>query len=141
MELIQIKTLVDITNTRVNRPNQGTQLALDQNKNFITLMQCVEIRSIVTYDMPPTVETVDVKGMGFGSEYKGKHKVWTFAIRTDRDGVYIDPEGNPIGKLVSDLNNVPVIKSLTETINIDRAIFDCVDALSKNTIITALSGN
>jgi hypothetical protein len=141
MELIQIKTLVDITNTRVTRPNQGTQLALDQNKNFITLMQCIEIRSIVTYDMPPTVETVDVKGMGFGSEYKGKHKVWTFTIRTDRDGVYIDPEGNPVGKLVSDLNNVPVIKSLTETINIDRAIFECADALSKNTIITALLGN
>jgi len=141
MDKIEIKTLVDITNTKVVRSNQGSQLAIDQNKNFITLMQCVEIRSVVSYDNPPKVERVDVKGMGFGSAYKGKHNVWTFSVYTDRDGVYTDERGNAVGFLLEDLHSVPVIKTLTETINIDRAIFDCKDALSKNTIITASSGN
>lgn len=141
MELIEIKTLVDITNTRVVRANQGSQLELDQNKNFITMLQCAEIRSIVSYDTPPTVDTVDVKGLGFGSDFKGKHRVWTITVRTDRDGVYLDDEGNPVGQLINDLNGVPVIRSLTETINIDMAVFECKNAISKNTIITALLNN
>ena len=56
MELIQSKTLIDITNTRVIRERKGTPLAFNQNKNFITLIQCLEIRSIISYDSPPLVE-------------------------------------------------------------------------------------
>lgn len=140
MESIEIRTLVDITNTRVNRPNQGTQLAYDQNRNFITLMQCIELRSIVSYDNPPIVEEVDVKGLGFGTEYKGKHRVWTFKIIPDRTGVYIGPDGGEVSGLVDDIDAVPFIKNLTETINIDRAIFDCMNLSTKNTIIKAHQG-
>ena len=140
METIEIQTLVDITNTRVNRPNQGSQLAYDQNRNFITLMQCVELRSIVSYDNPPTVEEVDVKGLGFGTAYKGNHRVWTFTIIPDRTGVYIGTDGDSVSGLVDDVDAVPFIKNLTESINIDRAIFDCKNSLTKNTIIKAHKG-
>ena len=140
MESIEIRTLVDITNTRVNRPNQGTQLAYDQNRNFVTLMQCIELRSIVSYDNPPLVEEVDVKGLGFGTEYKGKHRVWTFVIIPDRTGVYIGDDGDPVSGLVNDVDSVPFIKNLSETINIDRAIFDCMNLSTKNTIIKAHKG-
>lgn len=140
MESIEIRTLVDITNTRVNRPNQGTQLAYDQNRNFVTLMQCIELRSIVSYDNPPLVEEVDVKGLGFGTEYKGKHRVWTFVIIPDRTGVYIGDDGDPVSGLVNDVDSVPFIKNLSETINIDRAIFDCMNLSTKNTIIKAHQG-
>jgi len=140
MDTIEIRTLVDITNTKVNRPNQGTQLAYDQNRNFITLMQCVELRSIVSFDNPPTVEEVDVKGLGFGTAYKGKHKVWTFVIVPDRTGVYIGTDGDSVSGLVDDVDSVPFIKNLTESINIDRAIFDCKNSLTKNTIIKAHKG-
>ena len=140
MESIEIRTLVDITNTRVNRPNQGTQLAYDQNRNFITLMQCIELRSIVSYDNPPSVEEIDVKRLGFGTEYKGKHRVWTFVIIPDRTGVYIGDDGDPVSGLVNDVDSVPFIKNLLETINIDRAIFDCMNLSTKNTIIKAHQG-
>jgi hypothetical protein len=140
MEIIEIQTLVDITNTKVIRPNQGTQLAYDQNRNFITLLQCIEIRSIVSYNDAPTQSTVDIKGMGFGSNHKGKHAVWTFRIIPDRSGVYQTPDGNIIGALFDDIDRVPIIKNLTETINIDKAIFDCKDTANKNTIITAHLG-
>jgi hypothetical protein len=141
MDIIEIKTLIDITNTRVNRPNQGTQLEVDQQRNFVTLNQCVELRSVVFYNNKPTVETVDVKDLSFGSVYKGKHSVWTFIFNPDRAGVYRDDEGNEIGFLLEDVHGVPVIKNLTETINIDKAIFDLKDSKFKNTIITALPGN
>ena len=141
MDIIEIKTLIDITNTKVNRPNQGTQLEVDQQRNFVTLNQCVELRSVVFYNNKPSCETVDVKDLGFGSVYKGKHKIWTFIFNPDREGVYRDDSGNEIGFLLEDVHGVPVIKNLTETVNIDKAIFDLKDSKFKNTIITALPGN
>jgi hypothetical protein len=140
METIEIKTLLDITNTKVTRPNQGTAQEYDQFRNFTTLMQCIELRCIVTYDDLPTVEEIDVKDMGFGSNFKGKHKVWTFRFRPDRKAAY-DDEENPVGLLVHDIHEIPVIKSLTETINIDKAVFFTYESQHKNTIITAHQGN
>jgi hypothetical protein len=140
MYTFEIKTLVDITNTQVIRPNQGSQLEYDQNRNFITLRQCVELRSIVNYDYRPHVETVDLSETEFGKNYKGKHRVWTFMFTPDRDGVYTDSKGNILGWLIEDLNNVPIIKNLTETVNIDVAVFDCNDSATCNTIIKAYPG-
>lgn len=140
MELIEISTLVDITNTKVIRLNQGSQLEVDQNRNFITLKQCAEIRSVILFDGSPTVEEVDLKGLGFGTNYKGKHKVWTFVFSPDQPDVYSDLNGNSVAELVNDLHNVPIIKNLTESVNISKAIFDCKDPTNKNIIIKALQG-
>lgn len=139
MEVIEIQTLVDITNTRVNRPNQGSQLEYDQNRNFTTLRQCVEIRSIVSFDNPPLIEKKKIDGI-FGSSFKGEHTVWTFKFIPDRVGVYTSEDGNAIGSLIDDIDSVPIIKNLTESVNIDKAIFDCKNTSSKNTIIKAHKG-
>jgi hypothetical protein len=140
MQTIEIKTLIDVTETKVVRLNQGTPIEHDQHRNFVTLKQCIEIRSNITYDFIPTKEVIDVKDMGFGSQYKGKHAVWTFRFRPDLSGVYSDGK-NEIGCLFDDVHGVPVIEKLTETINIDKAIFDLTNNLSKNTIIKTLAGN
>lgn len=139
MDVIEIQTLIDITNTKVIRLSQGSQLELDQQRNFITLTQCVEIRSIVSYNSGPHVEELDIKKLGFGSAFKGKHKVWTFRFETDRESVYQDNDGNPVGGLIEDLHEVPVIKNLSETINIDKAVFDCKDCLLKNTTVRVVN--
>lgn len=138
--VIEILTLVDITRTGVTRPTQGTQMQIDQNRNFTTLCQCIELRSIMSYTDLPTSVVQDIKGMGFGSVYRGKQRVWTFRFLPDRTGVYKDDKGNDIGLLLSDLHAVPIIKNLTESINIDVAIFDLKDSKTKNTIIKALPG-
>lgn len=138
--VIEISTLIDVTKTGVTRPTQGSQEQIDQNRNFTTLSQCVELRSVMSYEHPPTAETVDIKGMGFGSSYRGKQRVWTFRFAPDRSGVYRDNTGNDLGLLFNDLHAVPVIKNLTETINIGVAIFDLKDSKTKNTIIKALPG-
>jgi hypothetical protein len=140
MDVIEIKTLIDITNTRVVRPNQGTSLAYDQNRNFITLIQCVELRSIITYNNPPTVDIVNLDGSEFGTEYIGEHHVWTFTFMPDRVGIYnIDKHGHS-KTLIDDIDGVPIIKNLSETINIERAIFDCMSVAYKNTLIKAHLG-
>lgn len=139
MQIIEIQTLVDITDTKVARPNQGSALQHSQFRNFTTLRQCVEIRSIISYDSIPTVENKDIKDMGFGSKFKGKHNVWTFRFYPDRSGAYFENH-NDVGALINDVDQVPVIQKLTESINMDTAVFDLKDPANKNTIIKALPG-
>jgi hypothetical protein len=139
MLIIEIQTLVDITDTKVNRPRPGLQLEHDQFRNFTTLKQCVELRSNVIFDSPPSLETKDIKDLGFGTKFKGKQKVWTFRFTPERSGAYV--EGNDeIGALIDDVHGVPFIQKLQESINIDKAIFDLKDPASKNTIIKAIKG-
>jgi hypothetical protein len=140
METIEIKTLIDITNTNRTRPNQGSSLEYDQYRNYTTLMQCIGLRCIVTYDENPNMETVDVKNMGFGSAYKGRHNVWTFRVRPDRQSAFMD-DNDPVGLLKNDMHEIPIIQKLTETINIDKAVFFTYESQYKNTIITAILGN
>jgi hypothetical protein len=140
MDVIEIQTLVDVTNTRVVRPNQGTSLAYDQNRNFITLIQCVELRSIITYNNAPSCKVINIDDMGFGSNYTGEHKVWTFNFTPDRAGVYNIDRRGPGGALFDDIDGVPIIKNLSETINIEKAIFDCISIAYKNTLIKAHLG-
>ena len=139
METIEIRTLIDITNSEVRRSNQGTLTEVDQYKNWTTLKQCIELRSLIDYDSNPTITTVDIKGLGFGSEYKGKQQVWTFRFRPDRAGAF-STDDNSVGLLEDSLHLVPVIKNLTETINTDKAVFNLKDEKSKNTVIKLLNG-
>lgn len=141
MNSIEIKTLIDITNTKVNRSGQGSQLQLNQQRNFITLLQCLEIKSIIDYANSPQIEESNVKNLGFGSKYRDTHKFWTFRFTTDRDLVYQDNQGNPLGGLIEDLHEVPIIKNLTETVNIDKSIFDCKDDAYRNTLVRLLDSN
>ena len=137
MEVIEIKTLVDITNTNVRRINQGTQLELDQYRNWTTLQHCIGMRAIIDYDKNPQIETINVKGLGFGSEFTGNHQVWTFRFRTDRPEAF-SKDSNPVALLEEDLDMVPVILNLTETINTQRAVFDLFDKKFKNTLVKAI---
>jgi hypothetical protein len=138
MEQIEIKTLVDITRPEVYRPGQGSLLEQNQYKNWITLQQCIGLRSIIEFDTPPVSEKIDIKGMGFGNKYKGHHQVWTFIFRPDRTLAYDDQNGNPIGLLLSDIDQVPIIQNLTETINISKAVFDLDSPQYKNIIVKVL---
>jgi len=140
METVELKTLIDITNTDVRRPNQGTQREYDQYKNWITLNQCIEIRSIITYEADPTSEVVDVKGLGFGKEYKGKHRVWTWRFSPDRATSFSSEKGE-LQLLIDDLDQIPIIKNLEETINIVTTVFDLKDDNLRNTVLKITSGN
>lgn len=141
MEQIEIQTLIDITKPNVFRPGQGSLLEQNQYKNWITLQQCIGLRSIIEYDYPPTSELIDIKGMGFGSKYKGTHRVWSFSFSPDRSLAYDDSNGNLIGLLLNDVNQVPIIEKLNETINISKAVFDLDSTQFRNTIIRVLDTN
>ena len=137
MEVIRIQTLIDITNSNIRRINQGSQQQLDQFRNWTTLLQSIGLRAVIDFDRDPTVETVDVKGLGFGTNYQGTHHVWTFDFRPDRATAFAD-KNDPVALLKIDLDKIPIILNLTETINTEQAVFELVDAKSKNTVVKAL---
>jgi hypothetical protein len=137
MEFIEIITLVDITKPSVVRPNQGTEQQQNQYKNWITLLQCLGLRSNIEYDKDPSVSSVEVKSMGFGSKYTGTHRVWTFRVRPDRNEAYMDDQDNAIGLLLQDMDQVPIIKNLTETINMSKAVLDLNSRQTRNTVVRA----
>jgi|APGre2960657373_1045057.scaffolds.fasta_scaffold00073_41 hypothetical protein len=140
MEIVEIKTLIDVTNTQVSRANQGTPEEYDQYRNWTTLLQCIGLRSIIAYEGDAESEIVDIKNSGFGSAYKGKHRVWTFRFYPDRPAAFYDGN-NAVGLLIEDLNSVPVMQKLTETINIDRPVFNTdQNSTYKNTIVKAIKG-
>lgn len=139
MQTIEIQTLVDITNTKVSRPNQGSQTEHEQYKNFITLKQCVEIRSNISFAFEPQCELRDIKDLGFGSDYQGVQAVWTFRFSPDREGVY-STDFSSVGCLIDDLDQVPIIKNLRETVNIEKATFDLKDPQRKNTVVREIKG-
>ena len=140
MQIIEIKTLIDITSTGVNRHKTDSDKEFNQQKNYVTLLQCIGLRAIIDYQESPVSETIELKESKFGSKYKGKHRVWTFRFTTDRLDSFVDDEGNSMGLLTADLHEVPVIKNLDETINISKAVFDLSDPSWKNTIITSIHG-
>lgn len=140
MDRFEITTLIDITNSGAFRPGKGTDQAHNQYRNWITLTQCLGLRSIIQYDTNPTVSLVNLDELNFGSEYKGIHRVWKFLFYTDRVNVYSDDSENPIGLLLQDLDQVPIIKNLNETINISKAVFDVTDPQYKNTNVRAYLG-
>lgn len=137
MEFIEIKTLIDITNTDLRRPQHHVTKESNQYRNWITFLQCLGLRCIIDYDYDPIVEEVDVKGLGFGSKYKGPQKVWTFKFNTDVNDGYKDENGQ-LGLLINDLHQVPVNENLDESINIPKAVFDLADPAWKNTIVVLL---
>lgn len=139
MQVIEIKTLIDISDSGTVRPNQGSVIEQGQFRNFNTLKQCAELRSNIVYETSASLEICDIKDLGFGSKYKGKHSVWTFRFTSERQGAY-EKNGNEVQGLIEDLHEVPVVKKLTETINIDKAVFDVQDSAYKNTIIKSIQG-
>lgn len=109
MARIQIRTTIDITDTGVRRPEQGTEKEFKQCRNYTTFLQVIGLRSVFTIIQKPTFEKNE----------------WTFIVEIDRDDVYeirkeSDDEGvyevtvDPLGLLKEDLNQVPILVGLDE---------------------------
>lgn len=105
MAKILIKTRVDITNTGVRHKDQGSEKELNQFRNYTTFLQVLGLRSIFNIVEGPTREN------GF----------WILVIDTDRDEVYND-DSEPLGFLINDLDNVPIIADLDEAVKIKNSI-------------------
>tara|TARA_Y100000389_G_C17465630_1_gene525268 strand:+ start:2831 stop:3223 length:393 start_codon:yes stop_codon:yes gene_type:complete len=109
-----LTTVVDITQTNARR---GDDKHLhNQQANYHTMIQTIGLRvNIEPIECIPEVK--DVKGIGFGSNIKGKQRVWTFTFNVEA------AEALSLDMLVTDFDLVPVIAELDETANLNSKIF------------------
>ena len=152
-EFITIYTLVDITQTGVVAPyrsdapafkddanqiinnEQSWNKSRNQQSNCETLIQTISLRGNPMYIELPRKYTVDdIKQLGFGSSYKGKHIFWSTSFSVEQIGLYAErgQEDKPLSGLCNDFTNVPVVAKLTESIKLKTPVWDANNPRNRN---------
>jgi hypothetical protein len=116
MKSYKLTTLVDITRTYPSR-SETDPLKLNQQANFNSLMQAINLRA----NVEETIDPVFNDGR-LPEPLKGKANHWVFEFTTERDDIFLK-DNNPVGHLIDDLNGVPVIPNLTNSQDIDPPVF------------------
>ena len=121
-----IKTLVDITNTNAKRENR---FEYQQQQNYLTLLQTISLRSNPNIIEPPAVAKVNThKDFGI----KGNNNVWTMVF--DFEAAH----SHSVEMLIGDLDLVPVIANLNETVKLEPSAFFTTNG-KINTIFSEVS--
>lgn len=119
-------TLVDITKTGVTRHRVGQEFERDQQRNWETVIQCIGLRAQpLSINGPYCIDDcmIDSDELScFGEMYSGKQRVWAFTFAVEHDDVFL-VDGNPVGGLEKDFEQVPIIAGLTETASFILPIF------------------
>lgn len=124
----RVHTLVDITDNGVlHKPfpfktssnelihdKASLAMARNQNNNFNTMLQLLQIRGNITWEQPPMRVNSVLGNTAFGSAYEGKHYSWHFTFFTEQVEVYGDVN-DPTAQLKEDFDLVPIINFCKET--------------------------
>ena len=156
MHEYRIHTLVDITdNGNLKRQFPFTtdsgakvqdkyslSVARNQNNNFSTMIQLLQMRGNITWDHAP--QKIDLEMLGyhaFGSYYEGAHSTWHFQFFTEQSGVYGD-FADPTENLVEDFNLIPIVADCTNTAHLPIHTFVTkeMQGTDRQKIIGALAG-
>ncbi len=132
----EIATLIDITQTNQTKFRSEDRQAINQQANWNTFLQVIGLRSNPYFDdAPSVVEDLDVTKSEFGTDYKGKHKVWHFKFSIEQEGALSEDF------LKDDFDLVPVIAGLTESITINNNAFRTKDDATRNIIFKLVDNN
>jgi hypothetical protein len=112
----QIITLVDITKTNPHRGSTDS-LTLGQQSNYNTLIQTIGLRANIDSSIDPITNTGRLP-----NPFTGKGAYWTFVFEVERDDIFVK-DTDPIGLLKDDLDSVPVVIGLKDTVNFKLPIF------------------
>lgn len=111
----QIITLVDITRSNANR-SETDKLKVGQQANFNSLIQAIGMRANIEWHQDPQRHNGRIPLL----DGKAVHWIWEFDV--ERDAVFQKGD-DPVGHLVDDLNNVPIIPDLTNSADLYPAAF------------------
>jgi hypothetical protein len=116
MARYQVITLVDITRSNPNR-SEPSNLKIGQQANFNSLIQAIGLRSNIDwFTDPKQCDGALPQGLD------GKATYWSWDFDTERDYVF-QKEDDPVGLLKDDLNGVPVVPELNNSVDITPACF------------------
>mgnify|MGYP001166543291 FL=1 len=158
MHTYMIHTLVDITrngNLGKNFPfetpagdiidgKDTLRTARNQNSNFNTMIQMLQIRGNISYEDDPVRISHDLATTRFGLYYEGHHTSWHFKFFTEQTDVFGEAS-NPTKTLVEDFNLVPILTQCKNTAHFPIETFLTKNLSDPGTneqkIINALSGD
>ena len=146
----RVHTLVDITENGVlSKPfpfktpsgevvhdRQTLAIARNQNNNFNTMLQLLQIRGNITWENPPKKIHDNIINTKFGTAYADKstkQTSWHFQFFTEQTDVYGDESTNNVGQLVDDFDLVPVLAFCKETVTFPSNTFITQDDQTINT--------
>jgi len=116
MNRYRITTLVDITRSRATRSDTD-ELKYNQQSNFNTLLQVIGLRANIATDLDPKVTEGRLP-----EPWKGRGAYWIYEFEPERADGFLDGD-NPVGHLINDLNGVPIIDKLNNTIDFNLPAF------------------
>ena len=145
-----VHTLVDITDngvlkgdfpfkTKANElihDKQSLFVARNQNSNFATLLQLLQMRGNITWETAPEKThdlTVNTK---FGKAYEGKHMIWKFTFQVEQEDIYGDKSTKNVGQLLEDFNLIPILTFCKETATFPTNTFITQEETTINTYFT-----
>jgi hypothetical protein len=111
MPRYRIITLVDITRTNVFNSDLD-KVKTNQQANFDSLRQAIELRSNVYWNQDPTA----LEG-ALPEPFEGRAAYWTWEFETEREDLFLK-DGDPVALLKEDLHGVPIISGLNETVDL-----------------------
>jgi len=144
-----ITTLVDITENGVLRNqfpfktksgelvHDGATLIIARNQqaNFTTLLQLLQMRSNIAWEDTPRKQIDSVANWRFGSVFEGRHTIWQFEWQAEQSEVYAF-DGDPVGGLIQDFDQIPIINFCKEAAAFPRNVFNTHDPRYINTYFT-----
>ena len=142
----RVHTLIDITDNgnlkrefpfktsgnEVVHDKHTLTIARHQNANFNTMIQLLQMRGNITWEVPPMKVNETLGNSAFGSAYEGKHISWHFAFFTEQTDVYGKPQ-EPTAQLIDDFHLVPILNFCKETATFPTATFITQDYRTINT--------
>jgi hypothetical protein len=120
----ELKTLIDITETGARRGEDFYQY--NQQQNFLTLYQTISLRANPIVKRSPAVEKCNIGNFGFGKKYKGVHRVWSWIFEFE------SKDQHSLEFLENDVDLVPIITNLDETVKLDIGAFIIKDEQNTN---------
>ena len=137
LQFFQGYSLVDITATGVTRGDNDSQ-ERNQQRNWETVLQCMGLRTQpqIIKDPASTMLNLEVMDNMFGDFYQGEQRIWTWTWAVESTGVY--DTNKPLGGLLQDFEQVPIITGLTETAKFMLPIFYPYGTI-KNIYITQIN--
>lgn len=125
-DFFTVYTLVDITDTGISDSRVTPVKPYNQAQNLNSLIQCVSLRvqpNLISVDKLTGEAMADHE---FGSAFTGSQTVWVLKFATERSG-YIDE-----AKLKADVDGLPMLTSLDETVTFGTAVFNSLSNTNKN---------
>ena len=125
INIITCYTLIDITFTGVVRTSSDSEIKKKRNqqRNYETLLQVIGLRTQpMIFEKPYKLSDEYLSKHQFGDTFNGKHNVWVFKFSVEHPEIFKEGD-NDLALLERDLNQVPIITGLAETVALPIQIF------------------